>query len=226
MFANTFTQAGILVSHLLKRIPVGEERDGLADEVFRKVMPLSFGIECLRWVRHNDDRAEADRIVTAAAETRVRGALTERICVQAAERPLYLDFGRDAPTLFWLWNEQAGGTVVSDHLWARFAEHPSEVDDFLDTFVGEAWGMESGLPRRADFDRGSYDGIARLIDPASIVTNLRERYGAEIDTAGYHHDDELELRRRIGLQFAFIHRNVMADRARATVAPAAAPHAV
>lgn len=223
VFVSTFAQTGILVSHLLKRIPAGNERDALCDEIFREVMPLSFGTECLRWVRHNEERTEADRIVTAAAETRVSIALTERIRVRAAERPLYLDYGRDTPILFWLWNEQAGGTVVSDHLQARFAAQPGEVDVFLDSFVGESWGLESGLPRRSDFDRGSYDAICRLIDPELIVANLRARYGAETEAAEFHHDDQVPTVRRIALQFAFIHRSVVEERARAALAPAVAP---
>ena len=46
------------------------------------------------------------------------------------------------------------------------------MDNFLESFVGYAWGMESGLPHRADFDRGSYGAVAKLIEPDFTVSNL------------------------------------------------------
>jgi hypothetical protein len=171
----TFSQAGILIAHLLERVPRGDIREALADELCRIAEPLPFGLEFLRWIHHDEKEPEEKRIISSAAEEKISGTLVGRIRVQATEVPLYETFGRDAPWLYWFWNKQDGGEAVATHLRARFAANPNEVDSFLDTFVGEAWGMESGLLRRADFRRDAYDAVARLIDPYISRCKRRKR---------------------------------------------------
>jgi hypothetical protein len=103
----------------------------------------------------------------------------------------------------------------------RFKIHAEEVDHFLDTYVGEAWGMESGLPRRSDFTRDAYNNIARLLDPAVLFGNLRARYGAELDAAQYFQGSDIPTTRRIARQFAHVYLAVQKEKASAG-APGAA----
>jgi hypothetical protein len=204
----TFRQAAVLVAHLVRRVPAGEARETLADMVIKEVLPLPFGLECLRWMRHDEKEPEEEWLISSAGEERTAAAMAHRIRAEAFNSPLYQKFGKDAPWLYWLWNKQDGGHAVADHLRARFEEHPNEVDSFLDTFVGEAWGMESGLPHPADFRRESYDAVAMLIDPGFLLSNLKQRYGVELDAPEFHHDPETLLSRRIAHQFAFMHLKV------------------
>jgi KAP family P-loop domain len=220
LFATTDMQAAILISHLLKRVLAGQEREQLAMEVIQCAEPLTFAFECTKWIRHTADRPEADRIVSADCEEDFKKALSDRIQDRANQEPLYLSFGSGTYALYWLWNDVVGGTAVGDHLKARFTQNPNEVDIFLDTFVGEAWGLETGLPHKSDFTRDSYNVIAQWLDPEVIISNLRTRYGDEIDTAQYHYGDEVPIARRIALQFAFIHRNVVAEGAQADLVQA------
>lgn len=204
----TLRQAGILLASLLKRIPMCQEREFLADEICRHVQPLAFGFEYIRQVRHSDKESNHDRLLSVAAEQRICAGLAERIGIYSNETPLYLSSGRDAPRLYFLWNKFGNQEAVTAHLRARFEANPGEVDTFLDTFVGEAWGMEDGLPHRADFDRESYDAIAKLINPEIIVENLRQRYGGELDTPSFHLGRDVSLARRIAHQFVYIHTNL------------------
>jgi len=207
----TFRQSAILLAHLLRRVATGETREALADTVIKVVQPLPFGLECLRWIYHDEQKSEEERIISLAGEERISGILAERIRAQAEENPLYQTFGRDAPWLYWFWNKQDGGESVATHLRARFEANPNEVDDFLDTFVGEAWGMESGLPHRADFDRENYEAVSKLIDPDFLMANLKRRYGAELDAPEFYHDSDTPLARRFAHQFAYIHLKVNKD---------------
>lgn len=215
----TFRQAAILIAHLMKRVAAGEARETVADTVIKEVQPLPFGLECLRWVHHDEKEPEEERIISSAAEQNISAVLAERVRAEATKSPLYQTFGRDAPWLYWFWNKQDGGDAVSAHLRARFQERPNEVDSFLDTFVGEAWGMESGLPRRADFRREAYDAVVKLVDPGFLLAILRQRYGAELDAPAFYHGSETPLERRIAHQFTHIHLKVDEEKKR----PAAAP---
>ena len=67
----TLGQAAILVAHLLRRVVSGEEREALADVVFAVVHPLSFGLECLRWIRHDEKEPEEERIISPAAKEKI-----------------------------------------------------------------------------------------------------------------------------------------------------------
>lgn len=215
----TFRQAAILVAYMMRRIAAGENRETLANQVVREAQPLPFSLECLRWIHHDEKEPEEERLISSAAEERISTALAERIGAEATKSPLYQTFGRDAAGVYWFWNKQDGGDAVVAHLRARFEAHPNEVDSFLDTFVGEAWGMESGLPHRADFDRGNYDAVARLINPDFLMTSLRQRYGAELDAPEYYHGSETPLARRIAHQFAYIHLKVEEEKTQSGVAP-------
>ena len=211
----TYTQAAILVAQLSRRIPVGQAREALADDIFQQVQTLPFGVECLAWIEHNTDRAEAERILPQEAEERVSTALAERVRTTANEAPLYQTFGPDARNLYWLWLRHGDAAALREHLRRRFDTNPAEVDQLLLIFVREAWGLDSGLPRPGDLRRESYDAIARLFDPALIVENLRQRYPQDLGIGNYHQRDDAPIAERIAHQFVFIHRGVEAERAQA-----------
>lgn len=213
MSDRTFSQTGILVAHLLKCVAPRKNREALADAVMKVIEPLPFGFEYLRWIRHDENEAEEKWIISSAAEENISLTMAERIRVQAAESPLYQAFGRDAPSLYWFWNKRDGREVVASHLLARFEANPNEVDSFLDTFVGESWGMESGLSHRSEFRRENYDAVARLIATDFIVENLKQRYGAELDAPEFYCDTEIPLARRIAHQFTYINNKVNEEKA-------------
>jgi hypothetical protein len=96
---------------------------------------------------------------------------------------------------------------VEIYLRKRFDLDASEIDDFLATYVGKAWGM-SGLSHVADFDRGNFDAVAALVPPDCIFGKLRERYGAELDSPEYHYSDDVPLARRLAHQFAVIYLGI------------------
>lgn len=129
---------------------------------------------------------------------------------------------KDAASLYWHWAHQRGREQVAAALTGRFDNAPQEVDAFLDCFVGEGWDMESGLPRRSDFDRENYDSVSRLVAPEYIAVNLRQRFGAELDAPNYYLNDEMPVARRFAHQFMFVHGNVLAA---ADVVPDTAPEA-
>ena len=93
-------------------------------------------------------------------------------------------------------------------------QDPAEVDNFLDVWVGRAWGMESGLSHRADFRRDLYDQLARFIAPETVLRKLRERHGSQLDQPQFHHDDGTPDAQRFAHQFACIHHAALKERGR------------
>lgn len=204
----TFTQAAILVMKLVGRTPAGAEREQLALQGAQVAEPLPFAWECVKWFRKDDQTPENEGVVSAECETALGQCVAGRIRAKAQEGPLYRTFGVDAPRLLWLWSRYGEPAAVGHYLEERLESDPGEVDAFLAAYVGQAWGLESGLPQKADLGRDAYDAISKLIAPEVVMAKLRARYGGELYTPEYHLGDERPYALRLAHQFAHIHRHV------------------
>lgn len=208
VLGGTFTQAAILVAHLVRRLPL-EDRSAMAGEILLSAEPLPFAAECFRWMRHSEDQPDEKRCIPADEEASLGRMLAGRILAVASELPLYKRFGEDAPRLYWIWQEFRGREEVREAITRWLAGEPDGVDQFLDNFVGRAWGLETGVSQRAELRRDQYNVIAELVDPALILLRLRDRYGLGIDSADFVRAADLPENRKIAYEFAAIHRFVM-----------------
>lgn len=207
VMVDTMSLAGMLIAELLRRVHLAG-RVEVGERIVQIAEPLRFGMECLRWSQHYPERPEERRVLPEGSEGRLNAILAQRIAAANEEEPLYLRYPKDAPNLYWLWNTvDGGGPVLRAALEARFAAFPEEVDAFLDCFVGEGWEIESGLPVRSDFDRRNYDSVSELVPAEVIVSNLRQRYGDELNAPQYHLGDQANMALKFAHQFVFIHIN-------------------
>ena len=103
---------------------------------------------------------------------------------------------------------------------SRLLEQQDAVDAFLDIFAGRAWGMESGVSHRADFDRSGYDSVANLIDAGFIVERLQAKYGEgfKYDEQGVPKTTE-QWHRHTASRFNEIHQFVLSEQQKPKGAP-------
>lgn len=204
VLGGTRAQAAILISHLLRRIPDRDVRVRKAEKVMWDATPVAFAMECLRWMSPGRDAQEGDYLVPQEVLDRLGVLLAERIRQADEHSPLYTQFGSEARSLYWYWHV-VNPAEVSARVLARLDQAPEDIDQFLDVHTREAWGLETGVPSRADFSREDYDSVSRLTGADEIVRRLRDRYGAELDAPQYHPDSDLDVPRRIAHQFVFVH---------------------
>lgn len=204
VLGGTRAQAAILIAHLLRRISDRDVRVRKAEEVIRDATPVAFAMECLRWMSPGRDAKEDDYLVPQEVLDRLGLLLAERIRQADEHSPLYIQFGSEARSLYWYWHV-ANPAEVSARILARLDQVPEDIDRLLDVHTREAWGLETGLPSRADFSREDYDSVSRLTGADEIARRLRARYGAELDAPQYHPDSDLDVPRRIAHQFVFVH---------------------
>jgi hypothetical protein len=212
ILADTRAKGGMLISGLLRQVPEGEARQSEAERAIRIAMPVGFAMECLRWIRNYEDTPVARRVLPDEAEAPLRAILTARIEETDAQAPLFLAQPKDAPSLYWSWSHGASVDRVRERLQARFDAVPDQLDTFLSCYVGEAWGMESGLPMPADFERDQYNSVTRLIPAEYVAANLRLRYGAELDAPQDYPPDTMAQPRRVAHQFMTVHHQVLQER--------------
>jgi hypothetical protein len=203
---RSFSQGAILLMKLLWRVPEGKEREELARRLVGVAEPLVFGAECVRWFRHNEKEPESKRLIPAGVEDDLGRILAGRVKDNAEIEPPYLRSPGDTSHLLWIWNRYGKGGEVRDYLHGRFDTSPKEIDDFLSAFVPTAWGMESGLSHKSDFDRDAYNNVIKMIEPKYLFEKLKDRYGGELDTPDFYEPRDGDLGRRIANQFAFVHR--------------------
>jgi hypothetical protein len=208
---GVFTQAGIVIYFLLKRISDSQARLELARELLRTASPLPFASEILRWMYPNPSRATEEQVF---GEEEFNGLMSqfvnERVLPSDATEPLYRKFGSQATVLYEWWRStDAAGLAM--RLIACLDADNSEVSAFLDAFVGESWEVSTGVPHRSDLDRNTYDNVARLVDPEVVTVRLRSQFGTELDSPQYDHDADTLPALRFAHQFTHIHNLVVAQ---------------
>lgn len=209
VLADTRAKAGMLIAGLLRQVPAGAYRQAEAERAIQIAMPVGFAMECIRWIRNYEDTPPERRVLADEGEAPLRAILTARIEEADAVTPLFIAHPKDAPYLYRSWADGTSVAHVRQRLEALFDAVPEQLDAFLGCYVGEAWGMESGLPRPADFAREQYNSVSHLIPAEYVATNLRLRYGAELDAPQNYPPDTMAQPRRVAHQFMTVHQYVL-----------------
>jgi len=216
IMADTRAKAGMLIAGLLRQVPAGELRQAEAERAIQIAMPVGFAMECIRWIRHYEDRPPEKRVLADEGEAPLQEILTARIEEADAASPLFIAHPKDATSLYWAWSNGTSAAHLRQRLETLFDAVPDQLDDFLACYVGEAWGMESGLPSPADFRREQYNSVSRFISAEYMATNLRLRYGTELDTPQNYPPDTMAQPRRVAHQFMTVHQHVLQEQHTAT----------
>lgn len=209
ILADTRSKAGMLIADLLRQIPSPEDRQAEAEQAIRMATPVGFALECIRWIRNYEDTPRERRVLADEGEAPLRAILTERIEGANGEAPLYASHPKDAQYLYGAWAQGTSQEHVREQLVATFDAHPEELDSFLACYVGEAWGMESGLPRPADFRLEQYNSVTHVLPGEYVAANLRQRYGSELDTPQEYPSETMTQSRRVAHQFMGVHLYVL-----------------
>ena len=211
VLVDTRARAGMLIAGLLRQVPAGEFRQAEAERVIQTAMPVGFAMECVRWIHNYENKRPEKRVLGDEGDAVLRAILSNRIEVANDVCPLFIADPKDARLLYWCWAEGTSAGHVQQKLEVLFNEAPAQLDLFLSCYVGEAWGMESGLPRPADFERKDYKAVTDLLTGEYIATNLRLRYGSELDAPESFPPEAMAQSRRVAHQFMSVHRHVLQE---------------
>ncbi len=211
VLSDTQAKAAMLIAGLLRQVPAGEFRQREAERVIQIATPVSFAMECIRWIRNYDGIPLEKRVLPDEGEEPLREILTTRIEVEDAISPLFMVHPKYAPSLYWCWANGTSVAHVRQRLETAFDANPEQLDAFLACHLGEAWGMESGLPRPADFRREHYNNVSHLIPAEYIAANLQHRYGVELDTPQDYPPDTMAQPRRVAHQFMGVYQHVLQE---------------
>lgn len=215
-FTTAFSQAGILVSHLVGNVSRGNDRFNLAKLVALEGQSISFAFECFRWMRTTKEKEVQDRTFSEEEENELGKIIAERVRGFSQEQPIYIRSPKDASLLLFIWSHWGSKEETNQYLARTLDEDPRNSIELLKCYLLTSWGMESGLSHKGDFAREQYDSITKVVDADLIYSALYKIYGPELDSPKYHGDNsDRSLDERVGHQFAYIYHYVKSEEQKA-----------
>ncbi|MFL6623125.1 MAG: P-loop NTPase fold protein [Sulfurifustis sp.] len=206
-FAEPPSEAGILISHLLRRIASRAERLAAAKRVMEIADPLWFGAECLRWLYVTDKPERQDQNTLTAGEfAATRTVLVERIKVRAANGVAFFDPGvRQEDSLLFEWSRAEGRDPVQTHLIKIFTQDGRQVANFLQSNAPQAWRDGAAVPHVSDLRADALKRMKLLIELDILAEWIRRTCPGDFENPSYHHDDSTPLDQRLAEQFMFVY---------------------
>lgn len=211
--AEPVSQAGILISHLIRRLPAGSQRVTLAKHVIESSDPLWFGDEVLRWTYVIDDADKADRNTLTKDEVKEVGkVLVELIKARArAGEPLFsIDVPQQQQLLFEWWRVE-GREPVQAHLSSVFAKDPNNIALFLQAMAPRSWGQEDVLPRVGKLDGNQLKNIKLIYDLDALAALIQEHLPGDFANPQWFPDGNKPVEQRLAEQFMFVYNKWKKD---------------
>lgn len=221
MFAEIMAarnRAASLTVQMIQSVPSQQNRLDLARDVIKTANSLSFGTECLRWLGYQSDKNEGTTALTEGELNDVASIMAARIAEDISANPDYSRHGRKIGTLLYIWKKYGPDGEMAAFLTGRFTKSPDDAVKLLDAFIGRAWGLESGLSHKSQFDRSEFDAVANLIDPGIVLAALKKTFGSLLDSATFDKCWELAGDQQTACRFVAIFKKVQDENAKKQVA--------
>jgi len=212
-FAEPVSQAGILISHLIRRLPPGEPRVSLTKQVIDSADPLWFGSEVLRWLYVTDDADKADsNTLTKEQHEEVSKLLVERIKAHTnSGQPLFsIDVPQEQSLLF-EWQRVDGREPVQAHLSAVFSSDFENIAIFLQAIAGLSWSLGDGTPHVADLRINQLENIKLIYDLDSLASLIKTHLPGDFANPQYYPDSDTPIGQRLAEQFIYVYNNWKKD---------------
>lgn len=205
--STVFGQAAILISKLSFRLDAGD-RVALLRDLMRRVEPIRFGVEVLRWLRVTDDpQKEEKNAVSEDDLKRIRSDLVLRIKEKAGDMSILFDpkVVNDDDQLYEWW--RAEGTLpVQEYLLGMFAAQPRLISVFLQSQAPLAWTVDASRPHYAEFRGDHLKNISLVIDLDTLASLVESHCEGNFSNPSRFHDDRVPLDQRIAESFIYTYR--------------------
>ncbi len=209
-FAEPVSQAAILISHLIRRVSDRSTRVDITKEVLKRATPLSFGVECIRWLYVTDKEEKQDQNTLTKQELAdARSVLTDRIKTYAKEgAPLFDPARREEHSLLYEWSRAEGRNPVQSHLVSVFTEDPRQIARFLESQAPLAWTANSALPRVSELREEQLKNIGHLISLDVLADLVREHCPGDFENPRWVPGDTRPLDERLAEQFMYVYLKI------------------
>ena len=208
-WSNPLAQAAMLISDLIQNIFDKNERKSVSIKCIKNTPKLSFSLEIFRWLRREkEDKPETDafnldEITEIGSELgkRIKGFLDSKADIT-------IEYPKICGALLYQIKRFINDSEVKKYLENLFNNHEKSVFRFIDTFTPTAWGMESGISHKSDFEREQYDSLVNLVDPDILISAIKDEIGILPDIKEDYPRDDEDRETILIKQFLWIHNYV------------------
>ncbi|MGV2881441.1 KAP family P-loop NTPase fold protein [Paenibacillus taichungensis] len=206
-FFTPFSHGAMLVSDLVSKIPT-DERSSLAKEIMYVAEPITFGYECLRWFKTHTEEKPDPKGFNLQEMDEIGRTLAKRISVfEGGVTSLIDEFESNLAALLYTWNKYGEAREANERITSWLDENPDNAIQLLLCYLPTAWGLESGLSYKADFELDQYKAVSKVVDPEVIMKALNRVYDDLSDVDEYPRSTETSLQLRTAKQFSWLHKN-------------------
>ncbi|AKH20051.1 KAP family P-loop NTPase fold protein [Sedimenticola thiotaurini] len=207
------TQAAMLVSDLVQKL----EKKNRVDHVvrcIRQTTTSAFQLEIFKWLRkEEDDKPEKDAFSTeevAEIGLELADCLDNHL---KSVNDITSGEKRILPHTFYILNQYSKKESIIKHISSILEKDKSAIVRLLDAYTPTAWGMETGISHKSDFERDQYNSLIRIFDPGYILKSIESFLGnIPDDQENYPRDFERNDRSIVLHQFVWIHRRVLLEK--------------
>lgn len=206
-FAEPVSQAGMLISQLIRRLSAGGPRVTLAKQVIEAADPLWFGAEVLRWLNVTDDSDKVDQNTLTEEEIwEVGEALVERIKARAAVgEPLFsVDVSQEQSLLYEWWRIE-DREPVQRHLANVFAKDSKNISQFLLAMAPRSWGEDDVMPHVGRLDGSHLKNIELIYDLDALAQLIRQHLPGDFENPQRFPNSSEPVEQRLAEQFMFVY---------------------
>lgn len=211
-----FAQGAILVSDLIQNIEVNS-RVELACNCINKASNIDFKLEVFRWLkREEDDKPEKDAF-TEDQISEIGKCLGKNISEYlSSDIDITNTNPNSTPTLLYTIKKYLGKEYLNAYLETIFNNDPEAILRILESYTPTAWGMESGISHKSDFERDQYNSLTRVISP-EVIMGAIDKCSGTMPVVGdeYPRDYNYEDRTILLKQFIWLHKYVLNETANA-----------
>ena len=207
------TQAAMLISDLVQNIEK-DRRTAHVIDCIKKTTTPHFKLEIFKWLR----KEEADKPEKDAFDSEEVDYIGETLSIEIEQYIASIDditetAIRILPHAFYLLNKYSKREVITSHVTSVLQKDKSAIIRLLDAYTPTAWGMETGVSHKSDFERDQYNSITTVLDPEFLLHSI-ETFQGQLpeDQENYPRDFEHGDRSVLLNQFVWIHRRVLIEK--------------
>ena len=213
-WTTPFSQAAMLVSDLIQNLPKLERTD-LAKKCIDIASMLEFKLEIFRWLKREDeDKPEKDAFSEKSIEE-IGAHLGKVIADGLKEKEdITLLAPTSIPTIFYTLNKFVEKGYVNDYVAELFLKDPESLIRIINAYVPTAWGMESGVSHKSDFERDQYNSLTSELDASTVLSAIEKYFPKAMNVSDDFprlYDDDAEKGLLFLEQFVWLHQYVLRE---------------
>ncbi|MCL6272255.1 KAP family NTPase [Sansalvadorimonas sp. 2012CJ34-2] len=205
-FTVPFTQAAMLISDLVQRLDK-DERISLAKDCIQCSDGIDFRTEIFRWLKREDENKPEREGFNQDEQNEIGSVLGNSISEYLTDDlDITISNPNNATTILYSAKEYINKEFSENYLVQQILKDPYFIYRLLYVYTPTAWGMESGVSHKSDFERSQYDNLISVICPEIVKSAVKDLYTDEVSQDesyphNYDHEDESILLK----QFLWIH---------------------